>query len=294
MLYSVTASHYDCNVKGLLLGYTIDSLVKNGVEKCLVSISFNNEEHYLEKKNEIDNLKKKFGLKLKIYIHHKKLYQFQHLQYLCDIMSSFVIPYDKIIFCDDDDIMFKMPPVYEHDVISGFQYLTGFFEDDENNFNDYEKIIELTKSPNINFWRKVDDFSGYVCNYKLFKEFFELNTFNFFDELILNTLSLQMIDLKFMKYLDNFNVHKPTSPFIYHRQWSVKDRPIQQWRQNCIIDANMLFDDSAKNCLEDEATDKLKNNSITQHEINDSLKKIKRILTIGIVCATIAIAVKYR
>ncbi len=46
MLYSVTASYYDCNVKGLLLGYTIDSLVKNGVEKCLVSISFNNEKHY--------------------------------------------------------------------------------------------------------------------------------------------------------------------------------------------------------------------------------------------------------
>ena len=129
-----------------------------------------------------------------------------------------------------------------------------------------------------------------MCSYKLFKEFFELNTFDFIDESTLNILSLQMIDLKFMKYLDNFNVHKPSSPFIYHRIWSVKDRPIQQWRQNCIIDANMLFDDSAKKCLEDKSKD----NFATQNEINDSLKKIKRILTIGVICATIVIAVKYR
>jgi hypothetical protein len=118
-------------------------------------------------------------------------------------MNSFVIPHDKIIFCDDDDIMLKIPPVYEYDVISGYQYITGFFEDDKNDFNDYEKIIELTKSPNILFWRKVNDFSGYACNYKLFKEFFELNTFNFTDESILNKYLLQMIDLEFMKYLES-------------------------------------------------------------------------------------------
>jgi hypothetical protein len=183
-------------------------------------------------------------------------------------MNSFVISHDKIIFCDDDDIMLKIPPIYEYDVISGFQYVTGFVEDEENDFNDYEKIIELTKSPNINFWRKVDDFSGYACNYKLFKEFFELNRFNFIDQSRFNIFSLQLIDLKFMKYLDNFNANKPTLPFIYHRIWNVKDRPTQQWIQNCII------------------------NEKRENKINNSLKKIKRILTIGILCMTIVTAIK--
>jgi len=285
MLYSVTASHYDCNIKGLLLNYTIESLVKNNIDKCLVSISFNSQEHYVQVKDEINYLKKTFGSKLKIHVHYTKLYQFQHLQYLCSVMNSFVNSYDKIIFCDDDDILIELPPVYEYDVISGFQYITGFFEDDEDNFNNYEKIIELTKSENVVFWKKVDDFSGYVCNYELFKSFFELNKYDFTNgKIACDILSLQLIDIDFMKYLDNCNAYKPNLPFVYHRLWTVKDRPIQQWRENCVVELNVLLE---------KVTEKL-NTEKEISKINNNYFKIKKILTVGIICASVVLLLKHK
>ena len=53
--------------------------------------------------------------------------------------------------------------------------------------------------------KKIYDFSGYICTYKIFKDFFEKNKFDFEDKSYLNVLSLQLIDCSFMNYLDNFN-----------------------------------------------------------------------------------------
>jgi len=234
MLYSVTASHYDCDVKNIILTHTIESLVKNNIDTCLLSISFNSEHHYLKHKSKIDHIKTVYGSKIEIYVHYSKLYQFQHLQYLCKIMSSFVMPIDKILFCDDDDLLITLPPVHEYDTIAGFQYLLPFSETKPDAFIDHAQFVNMLKSPGPISWKKINDFSGYVCKYELFRKFFEINTFDFASKDKLAIFSFQLLDTKFMTFLDSAGSYTPPEPFIYHRCWSIwPDRTVQQWIQNC-------------------------------------------------------------
>jgi hypothetical protein len=233
MLYSITASHYDCDIKNVILKHTIESLVKNDIDKCFVSISFDSQQHYLKYKNKIEDIKTLFGERLEIHIHHSKFYQFQHLQYLCQVMTAFANPTDKILFCDDDDLLIRLPPVDEYDTIAGFQYLTDIYETNPESFIDHTQFVDMLKSPESNSWEKINDFSGYVCKYELFQKFFEMNTFDFTSKDPLEIWYFQLIDTKFMTFLDSTKPHISAEPFIYHRCWSVKDRTIQQWRQNC-------------------------------------------------------------
>lgn len=243
MLYSVTASHYDCDVKHILLKHTIESLVKNNIDTCLLSISFESQQHYLKYKSKFDHIKTVYGGKIEIYVHYSKLYQFQHLQYLCKIMSEFVMSSDKILFCDDDDLLITLPPVHEYDTIVGIQYLLPFSETNPDAFIDHTQFVDMLKNPAPINWKKINDFSGYVCKYELFQKFFEINIFDFTSRKSLDIYSFQLIDTNFMTFLDNTNPYTPLEPFIYHRFWSVKDRTIQQWIQNCTsIDSHSLFD----------------------------------------------------
>jgi hypothetical protein len=273
MLYSVTASHYDCNIKSLMLDYTIESLLLNNIDMCLISISFNNEEHYLNNKNKIDELSEKYKDKIKVYIQLKKYFQFQHLEFLCQEMSSFVNTNDKILFCDDDDIILELPKIDGYEVISGIHFLSGFEENDKTGFSNYIQIKELINSENVKFWNTVNDFSGYICSYEIFSNFFKMNKFNFNNSSKLEMMSHQLIDTKFMTYLDSFNVCKESKPFVYHRIWSTQDRQMQQWLQNFNeVDEFILL----KNKNTDKSSfikiDKLKN------DVEENLKKIKEII----------------
>lgn len=275
MLYSVTASHYDCSVKHILLKYTIESLVKNDIDICLLSISFNSEQHYLKYKSKIDYIKTLYGNKIEIYVHYSKLYQFQHLQHLCKIMCEFVMPTDKILFCDDDDLLITLPLVNKYDTIAGFQYLLPFSETNPDAFIDHAKFIKLLKNDKQIDWKKVNDFSGYICKYELLHKFFELNSFNFSSRKKLDIFNFQIIDTKFMNFLDNTKPYTPPEPFIYHRCWSIfSERPIQQWRQN-------YLDSNSPNYLDSNFLD----------DLNNVSKKNLIIIGAGI-CITVGVVIK--
>lgn len=233
MLYSVTASHYDCDVKHIILNHTIESLVKNDIDTCLLSISFNSEQHYFKYKSKIDHIKTLYGSKIEIYVHYSKLYQFQHLQYLCKIMSGFVMPTDKIFFCDDDDLLITLPPVHKYDTIAGFQYVLPYSETNPETFIDHEQFIKLLENHKPIAWKKINDFSGYVCKYEVFCNFFKIHKFDFSSRDKLDIFNFQLIDTKFMTFLDSAEPYIPPEPFIYHRYWSVwPERTIQQWIKN--------------------------------------------------------------
>lgn len=234
MLFSVTASHYDCNIKGKILDYTIESLLKNSIEQCLISISFDDEAHYIKNKESVDFLIKKYDNKVKIYIQHKRFFQFQHLEFLCNEMKNFSNLDDKILFCDDDDILLNLPQIDNYEVISGIQYLSNLNEVELTGYYDNNQILELLKSEESKL-QIVDDFSGYVCSYKIFEDFFKINKFNFTGNLSkLEIMKFQLIDTTFMDYLDNLNSHKLEKPFVYHRIWKTHDRQKQMWLNTII------------------------------------------------------------
>lgn len=291
MIYSMTASHFDCEIKDLLLKYTLESLIKNGIDICFLSVSFDGIESYNKYKDKIINLKNIFQDKLKIFIHYQKLYQFQHLNFICNRVSIYIKDNDKIIFCDDDDILINLPEINDHEVISGYQYLTNFVEDDKTEFNNLEKIVELMKTPIVNSWDKISDFSGYICTYKIFKDFIENNKdkFNFEHISPIEKLELQLTDCKFMNYLDTFKSFKPVLPFIYHRIWITKDRQIQQWRQN-MLNSIEILDKNVENSENNKYIKSIKNIK----NIKDNLKKNNRVLIVGFVLATFAIFAKYK
>lgn len=293
MLYSVTASHFDCKIKPIILDYTIESLIINQVDKCLVSMSFESEEHYLENKQTINNLIEKYSDKLKIYIQKGKLFQFQHLEFLCNKMVDFVRDDDKVIFCDDDDIIIRLPDIKSHKVISGIQYITGFTEDEKSGYSDFHKIKEYKNSSNQKYWNIVTDFSGYICSYKIFSNFFKVHNLNFQkNNTKLELMSFQLIDTTFMRYLDNFDVYKESKPFVYHRIWTTHDRQIQQWLQNFnsfIDDIQILTNDHSimKDVNEKikETTELLKKYTNEPRILNKSIieiKEKKNYLKIGI------------
>lgn len=224
MLYSFTASHYDYENKYLLLDYMINSCISNTVKKCYISISFNNYFDWLKYKKYIYILEKKYYNKIGFFIHYKKLFQFQHILFLSQNIN--LKSKDRILFIDDDDLLLSIPP--EYDIVPGIQYLSNITETDFTNFYIQHEIISLLKTTKLQI---VNDFSGYICTVDILKQFFKINNFNFNFENKTQKFLLNLIDCKFMNYIDSINTSliKP-SPFIFHRIWSVPERKIQTWR----------------------------------------------------------------
>ena len=191
MIYSLTASHYDCKIKGLLLKFAIESLIKIGVDKCFVSMSFNDKTHYAKYKYIISELEKIYP-QLKIYIHLEKMFQFQHLEFLSKNIEKIVNLDDKIIFCDDDDIILKLPDITKSDIICGYHWITDFVENDISNFNNYQSITKIIENNDKSKWRKEIDFGGYICPYKLLKDFFHEKKIDYTDKSQLNIMYLQL------------------------------------------------------------------------------------------------------
>ena len=222
MIYSLTASHYDSEGKYILLKHMIESLLLNGIDYCYISISFNDYEHY--NKN-----------KIKTYIHFVKLYQFEHIEYIQKKIISSTKDNDIIVFCDDDDLLLSLPKLNTYDAIIGYQYYPNTYENIENKYDkfyNYSQIQTLIDSNKISEWKKFYDFSGTMCVYEILKNFFVNNKFNYKCNTISEIFKIQLIDCKFIDYLQKYNIKPNTDVYIFHRRWTTNDRKIQQWKLN--------------------------------------------------------------
>lgn len=222
MIYSVTTTHFENENKYILLNYTIDSLLLNNINMCTLSISFDDETHYKNNEDKIKKMQTKYGEKIKIYIQTKKCCQFEHLQIICNDMASYVLPDDKILFCEDDDILLEMPDIETHEIIAGIQFLPGFVEDDQSGFNNCYQIKKMIEEEKDKF-TVVNDFSGYVCPYKILLKFFHEKKFNFENSSNIEKKLNLFIDNHFMLYLNELNIYEKSKPFIYHRMLSIPD-----------------------------------------------------------------------
>lgn len=235
MIYSLTASLYDYNNKYLLIDYMIHSCLSNSINKCFISISFFNLESLYKYQKYIDILINKYKDKIFIYTHIYKMTQFEQLLFLSDFLYSnkYIDPIDKILFIDDDDLLLHLPDIHSNNIIPGWQYLSPFVETDFTKFFIKKEIINM--APCWDNWRIVNDFSGYICSFQDLLDFFITHHFNFTTTDPVEKFLLNLIDTQFMNFLDK-KLEGPQSilgrrkPFIFHRIWSVKERPISTWR----------------------------------------------------------------
>lgn len=225
MIISLTASHYDYENKYLLIDYMIGSCLSNSINSCYISISFNNKKEYTKYEKYIKLLQNKYKEKLKLFLHFTQLLQFQHYEFLSD--KLYIDDTDRILFIDDDDLLLTKPPDYN--IVPGMQYLSNIIETDFTKFYMKHEIPELIK---IHKFRIVNDFSGYICTYSIFKDFFKKYTFNFdYKSDLLKKFQLNLIDCTFMTYIDDLiTIQNKIEPFIFHRIWSVPERKISSWR----------------------------------------------------------------
>jgi hypothetical protein len=283
MIYSLTEIHFTSEdvlyEKSCSINIMIDSLIKNKIDKCILSISFDNIENYKKHKNEIDYLAKIYKTRIKVYIHYEQLTKFQHLEYLCEAISSFIELHDKIIFCDNDEILIELPQFDKFDKFEvigcSCQSITGFTKDDEKYLTDIKKIYDLIRCANINYWETLTDFSGYICDFKLLKDFFEISTVDFMNNIDTIPMSLQSTEFEFVNYLEDFNIHKIDIPYVYRRVWSIDKTIIELWKINCI---SCDFDEQSEKSFETEQSEKSfeteqSNDNFDNNISNDVLSK---------------------
>ena len=237
-IYSITASYYDYENKYLLIDYMLGSCKKNNIIKSYISISFKNEFEYNKYKKYINLIQNKYKDRISLYIHLERKFQFEQLLFLSKILKKEISLDDKILFIDDDDLLLNLPPkIEEYNIIQGYQYLTLLHETDYTKFYMRHEILDFIKLEQNKLWKKLIDFSGYITPLKLLIDFFKVNKINYesFNKKSLtklSSLSLNLMDCKFMDFIDN-NI-KPGElkyePFIYHRLWSVPERPKPSWQ----------------------------------------------------------------
>jgi len=241
-----TACHIDTKYKLVLLYQMLESLMINNIRKCYVSISFK-KEFTKEEKLEILNhlslcIRKLYGRYPDCYIItyfdiEREMTQFEHLDKL---FRTYVgNKKSKIMFIDDDDILLSVPRDYKkYKIIAGKQYWPiNTQEEDETyhkNFTEITKLLPEYESK----WKKLTDFSGYMCRYKdLIKYFTEIRINELAmikrinNEKLIKTFN-SLEDIQFMKYLDMNDAHYFDEPFIFHRIWRTDDRPVQTWKKN--------------------------------------------------------------
>lgn len=223
MIYSLTTMHCSCYEHFEILTQTLDSLINNGIQKCLVSISFNDSRHYHMYITTISDLKDKYGDLVKIYIHFEYNCKFQHLQFIYNDLKETAKPDDTLLFCDEDTILITLPPIDKYKIISGFQYISNVIETDR--YYNWQEALNNNKSS-----MKTDtNFSGYICPFNVFEMYFKLNTFDFTTSNELMKMSNQLIDVNFMEYLDKLDIYKPEKPFIFQRVWTRSNKDDPTW-----------------------------------------------------------------
>lgn len=243
-----TACHIDTKYKIVLLYQLIESLMLNNIRKCYVSISFHNKFTMDERYSILNTITLYIRKMNKIYTDsyiilyvdiEKEMSQFEHLNKLFRNFRGKRT--EKIIFIDDDDILLSVPKEYlKYNIVAGIQYWPiNTQEDDETykkNYNEIKSLIPTFK----NKWKKLTDFSGYMCRYKDLILYFtqirikESKLINITNYEKLTKAYNSMEDIIFMKYLDNKGAHYIDTPFIFHRIWQTDDRQIQTWKQNLI------------------------------------------------------------
>jgi hypothetical protein len=204
MLYSISVIHYESKFDLTMLDYTLESLIKNNVGKCLVSMSFNNYEVYHQFKKIKPKQFEKYGNKILIYNYYKKLFFHDHIKLLYEKMKLFVKSTDKIIFFNSPDLLIELPNYNNHQVVLGYQYVTGFDEDSLEKINNLNTFKKLLGTHNVNFWNKIIDLSGFICTFEIFSVFIE--KFDIIDKIIeLNKkyFSTQNHSLNSYKLLEN-------------------------------------------------------------------------------------------
>ena len=225
MIYSLTSLHHEYFIQYEILTHTLNSLIRNGVDKCLVSISFDNVEQYKINQIHIDNLKTKYGDKVNFYYINCSGYicQFQHLEFLCSILNNIAYPDDTVLFCNYDVILITLPPIAEHKIISGVQFIRNVVETAQ--YYTWFDVENCSKSS-----MKFDNnLSGYVCPVNIFEMFFKLNKFNFCTQDVVTKMKNELIDVEFMDYLDKLDIYKPVEPFMLQRIFKPFGKSVPKW-----------------------------------------------------------------
>jgi hypothetical protein len=120
-------------------------------------------------------------------VRNNHMLQFEHI---CKVITEENLdPNERIIFLDDDDLIFSAPPSY---TTIGTQFL--YQSHGCENFIDDKKIVY--------------DFSGTICRAKDIKKYLKDREIK----------PIEDIDfMKFVKELPEYKEH--TLPFVYHRLW---------------------------------------------------------------------------
>jgi hypothetical protein len=230
MIYSVTSLHLSCIYHFDILDHTLNSLISNGIDKCFVSISFDDLCHYRANEINIINLETKYGDKVDFYVQHEFFFQFQHLQFLCNKLKKIAYSDDSIVFCNDDVILMEPLPIAEHEIIAGAQYISDVTEIGNKYYN-WSDIANYSKHG-----LTIDNnFSGSVCPFNIFEMFFKLNKFDFTTTDDLIKAKNQLIDVEFINYwffafINKLEIYKPEKPFMFQRIWMATKSELPKWR----------------------------------------------------------------
>lgn len=214
--------------------------IKNLNLKHYLSLSFDEDSTITE--TDIKNLLK-LNNKLTIYLHPKRLYQFEHILFLNKELDKNKLTDIKIIFMDDDDLLIEMPPHNFIDKFKGKQYSSGIIDDKE--YSDFEPYKDGD--------RIIYDFSGTCVTKKrldyFFKALFNCETLK---EEKQKTFPLYGCDIMLMGSLDIEKEKCDIKPFVYRRFWniyldadnSINKKKWHMYRDKSLYDLkNSEFDD---------------------------------------------------
>jgi hypothetical protein len=168
---------------------------------------------------------------IKLYQHEKSLKQFEHLRFLLTKFDG--KDSDFILFCDDDDLILRFPPVSLDDkvqVIKGIQYIPNGNESAavETENSDLKEFLALEGKEG--WYTQECDFSGYTARFSLVKEYLSREPVK---------VAISLEDIKLMEFLDKQEgVITPLKPFVFHRLNSKQD---SSWRNQVFQELEILL-----------------------------------------------------
>ena len=251
MVVSFTACHLDSVVRPRLLRLMVDSLLSHAaVEEIYISVSFCGSIFDASaQRAERERLERAFEMhgRIRLFWQTAHFFQFDHLRFLFSVYSGC----DAVLFIDDDDLLLRLPPFADYDIVvgHGIANAVAFRASRSVTASETDKLAcahhrdflsredVLTKcaaSSSSYLLMDTFDFSGYIVQHKHLSGFFPAA----FERIDGCAAYRYLYDVVFTgTYLKGLPMSRvlgwqESEAFVYHRIWATEDRTSSAWRRS--------------------------------------------------------------